>query len=68
MSDGVSERLGELEEAVRRALDVLGRLRAENAQLRREVRRLADERKHALAQVDTILKDLAKLELDRTPE
>ena len=68
MSDGVSERLGELEEAVRRALDVLGRLRAENAQLKREVRRLADEHKHALAQVDAILKDLAKLELDRTAE
>lgn len=68
MSDAVSERLGELEEAVRRALDVLGRLRAENVQLKREVGRLADERKHALAQVDAILKDLVKLELDRRPE
>jgi uncharacterized coiled-coil DUF342 family protein len=64
MSDSVVERLGQLEEAVRRAADALGRFREENAQLKREVRRLADERKQVLSQVDAILKDIAKLDLD----
>jgi chromosome segregation ATPase len=64
MSDSIVERLAQLEEAVRRAADVLGRLREENAQLKREVRRLADERKQVLSQVDAILKDIAKLDLD----
>ena len=65
MDDSVVERLAQLEEAVRRAVEVLGRLREENAQLRREVKRLGEERRQVLSQVDAILKDIAKLELDR---
>jgi hypothetical protein len=57
------ERLGELEEAVRRASDALVRLREENVQLRREVARLGDERKQVVAQIDGILRDIAKLDL-----
>jgi len=66
MADGIVERLTELENAVRCAVEALGRLREENAQLRRDAKRLADERRQVLAQVDAILKDIAKLELDRT--
>ncbi len=66
MADGIVERLTELENAVRRAAEALGRLREENAQLRRDAKRLADERRQVLAQVDAILKDIAKLELDKT--
>jgi cell division protein FtsB len=65
MGDSIVERVAQLEEAVRRAVDVLGRLRDENRELKREVRRLTDERKQVLTQVDSILKDIAKLELDR---
>ena len=65
MGDSIVERVAQLEEAVRRAVDVLGRLRDENRELKREVRRLGDERKQVLTQVDSILKDIAKLELDR---
>jgi cell division protein FtsB len=65
MGDSVVERVAELEEAVRRAVDTLGRLRDENLQLRREVRRLTDERKQVLTQVDSILKDIVKLDLDK---
>ena len=65
MGDGIVERLAQLEEAVRRAAEALGHLREENAQLKREVKRLGEERKQALGQVDGILKDLAKLELDK---
>lgn len=65
MDDSVVERLAQLEDAVRRAADALGRLREENAQLKREVRRLTDEKKQVQAQVDAILKDIAKLELDK---
>ncbi len=64
MGDDIVERLAQLEEAVRRAADALGRLREENAQLRREVKRLGEERRQVISQVDAILKDLAKLELD----
>lgn len=64
MADGVLERLSQLEEAVRRAADALARLRDENAQLKREVKRLGDERRQVLGQVDAILKDIAKLDLD----
>ena len=63
MAEGVLERLGQLEDAVRRASDALLRLREENEQLRREVSRLGDERKHAVSQIDAILKDIAKLDL-----
>ena len=67
MGDSVVDRLAQLEEAVRRAAEALGHLREENAQLKREVKRLGEERKQALGQVDAILKDLAKLDLDKTP-
>lgn len=65
MAEGIVERLAELEAAVRRAVEALGRLREENAQLRREAKRLADERRQVVAQVDSILKDIAKLDLDK---
>jgi predicted nuclease with TOPRIM domain len=68
MSDNVVERLTELEEAVRRAAGAIERLREENVQLRREARRLGDERRQILNQVDVILKDIAKLDLDRPQE
>ena len=68
MGDNIVERLTELEGAVKRAAESLGRLREENAQLRREVRRLGDERRQVLAQVDMILKDIGKLDLDRPQE
>jgi len=64
MAEGVLERLTQLEEAVRRAADALARLRGENAELKREVKRLSDERRQVLSQVDAILKDIAKLDLD----
>ena len=66
MTDAVVERLTELEEAVRRTGDALVRLREENEQLKRELRRLGDERRQVLGQVDAILKDIAKLELGPT--
>jgi phage shock protein A len=67
MGDSVVDRLAQLEEAVRRAAEALGHLREENAQLKREVKRLGEERKQALGQVDGILKDISKLNLE-TPE
>ena len=48
------ERLAQLEEAVRRAAETIARLREENV-------RLVQERRQVVAQVDSILKDLAKL-------
>jgi len=98
MSDNVVERLSELEEAVRRAAEAIGRLREEHgvehavglernfspeaagiighqrnaehhgAVEQREARRLGDERRQILNQVDVILKDIAKLDLDRPQE
>jgi cell division protein FtsB len=66
MTDGVVERLTQLEEAVRRAADAVARLRDENDQLKREIRRLGEERKQMLNQIDAILKDIAKLDLGPT--
>mgnify|MGYP001375875988 CR=1 FL=1 len=66
MTDAVVERLTELDDAVRRAGEALVRLREENEQLKRELRRLGDERKQVLGQVDAILKDIAKLDLGPT--
>ena len=63
MTDGVTDRLGELEIAVRRAGEAIVKLRDENARLRQEVDRLTDERRQSLVQIDAILKDIAKLEL-----
>jgi uncharacterized protein (DUF3084 family) len=59
----VLERLTYVEGAVRRAGEALARLREDNDRLRREVRRLEDERRQVLAQVDAILKDIGKLDL-----
>jgi chromosome segregation ATPase len=64
MSDGVVERLGQLEDAVRRASEALTRLREENERLRRDVARLTDERRQVLGQIDGILEEIAKLEID----
>jgi hypothetical protein len=59
----IGGRLTQLEEAVRRAADTLTRLREDNERLRRDVKRLEDERRQVLGQVDAILKDLGKLDL-----
>jgi chromosome segregation ATPase len=64
MNDGVAERLGELEAAVRRAAEALTRLREDNERLRRDVARLTEERRSIVAHIDGILKDIARLELD----
>ena len=66
MADGVAERLSQLEDAVRRAGEALMRLRDENDRLRRDHRRLEDEKKHVVAQIDAILRDIAKLDLGRS--
>jgi FtsZ-binding cell division protein ZapB len=59
----IGARLTQLEEAVKRAADTLTRLREDNDRLRRDVKRLEDERRQVLGQVDAILKDLGKLDL-----
>lgn len=64
MDESVLERLGQLEAAVRRAAEALERLRGENAELRREVKRLADERRQMVTQIDGILRDIARLGLE----
>ena len=64
MSDGVVERVGQLENAVRRAAETLIRLREENERLKREVARLTDERRQIVGQIDGILQEIAKLEMD----
>jgi phage shock protein A len=65
MADGIAERLSQLEDAVRRTGEVLARLREENDRLRRDHRRLEDEKRHVVAQIDAILRDIAKLDLER---
>ena len=86
MAEGLGDRLTQLEQAVRRAADLLARLKAERATLekrvaeqarelddlraradasaeeRAELARLRQERKEVLAQVDSVLKELEKLE------
>ena len=86
MVEGLGDRLTQLEQAVRRAADLLARLKAERATLekrvaeqarelddlrsragasaeeRAELQRLRQERKEVLAQVDSILKELDRLE------
>ena len=86
MAEGLGDRLAQLEQAVRRAADLITRLKAERATLekrvaeqarelddlrsrvgasaeeRAEVARLRQERKEVLAQVDSILKELDRLE------
>ncbi|HEY7648099.1 MAG TPA: hypothetical protein VID04_03770 [Methylomirabilota bacterium] len=63
MNDDVIERLAQLEEAVRRAADALGRLRDENERLRRDLARFGAERKQVAAQIDAILHDIEKMDL-----
>jgi chromosome segregation ATPase len=69
MAEGLGERLGQLEQAVRRAAELIGRLKAERAALEREGRELRarlhtleGERKDVLAQVEGILRELDRLE------
>lgn len=86
MAEGLGDRLTQLEQAVRRAADLLARLKAERATLdkrvaeqarelddlrsrvgasaeeRAELARLRQERREVLAQVDSILKELDRLE------
>ncbi len=69
--DIVLARLAQLENAVRKAGESLARLREENARLvqenahlKREVARHGDERRQVLAQIDTLLKDIGKLDLE----
>ena len=64
MGDAVLDRLGQLENAVRRAAEALARLREENAGLKRDLARLTDERRQVLSQIDGILEDIAKLEIE----
>jgi hypothetical protein len=64
MADDVTERLGQLEQAVQRAGVALGRLKDENARLKRELAQAGEERKQAVTQIDAILKDIAKLDLE----
>ncbi|PYM20257.1 MAG: hypothetical protein DMD81_02285 [Candidatus Rokuibacteriota bacterium] len=63
MSEELTGRLGQLEEAVRRAGDVITRLRDENQRLKRQVEQFEEQRRQSLSQIDAILKDIAKLEL-----
>ncbi|HXH82356.1 MAG TPA: hypothetical protein VNN07_05435 [Candidatus Tectomicrobia bacterium] len=63
MTDEVTERLAQLEEGVRRAGALIVRLREDNDRLRREVKRLEDERRQVVTQIDAILKDIGKLDL-----
>jgi septal ring factor EnvC (AmiA/AmiB activator) len=76
--DVVVARLAQLENAVRKAAETLARLRddnarltgevkrlgEENAQLKREASKHGDERRQVLAQIDTLLKDIGKLDLE----
>jgi DNA repair ATPase RecN len=73
MTENLTERLAELEQAVRRAADTIAKLKAERDGLharlealegeRTELRALRQERKEVLSQVDSILKELDKLDL-----
>ena len=76
--DVILARLAQLETAVRKAGEALGRqreetarlngevqrLNEENAQLRRETGKLGEERRQVLSQIDTLLKDIGKLDLE----
>jgi septal ring factor EnvC (AmiA/AmiB activator) len=76
--DVLLARLGQLENAIRKAAETQARLRDENArlatdvkrlgddnaQLKREVTRLGDERRQVLGQIDMLLKDIGKLDLE----
>ena len=76
--DVVVARLAQLETAVHKAAETLARLRDDNARLTGELKRLGDEngqlkreagkhgdeRRQVLAQIDTLLKDIGKLDLE----
>jgi predicted nuclease with TOPRIM domain len=62
MGEPLLDRLTQLESGVRRATELIVRLREDNKRLTDETRRLLDERQQAVAQVDGILKELADLE------
>jgi len=73
MSEPLGERLEELEKAVRRAAEAIAMLRKERETLqaklaaadadRAELGRLRQERKEMLGQVNTMLKEMEKLDL-----
>jgi septal ring factor EnvC (AmiA/AmiB activator) len=73
MAENLAERLAELEQAVRRATETIAKVKSERDALqarldalepeRAELRQLRQERKDVLSQVDSILKELDKLEL-----
>jgi phage shock protein A len=63
MADTLLDRLALLEDTVRRAAATLDRLREENETLRREMARMAADRKQTAAQIDAILSDINKLDL-----
>ena len=80
MAEGLTERLEQLEKAVRRAAETITRLRKERDNLqakvaglearlqhvdgeRAELASLRQERKEVLAQVDGILKELDRLDI-----
>jgi hypothetical protein len=62
MSEPLLERLTQLESGVRRAIELIARLREENRRLSDETTRLMDERRQVVSHVDGILKELANLE------
>ena len=73
MAENLAERLTELEKSVKRAVEIIGALKRERDGLearlaamqaeRPELLGLRQERKEVLAQVDSILKELDKLDL-----
>jgi len=73
MTEPLGERLEELEKAVRRAAEAIAMLRKERETLqakiaaadadRAELGRLRQERKEMLGQVNTMLKEMEKLDL-----
>ena len=73
MAENLSERVAELEKSVKRAAEAIALLRKERDALqakvtgleadRGELQALKQERKDVLAQVDSILKELDKLDL-----
>ena len=73
MTEPLGERLEELEKAVRRAAEAIAMLRKERETLqtklaagetdRAELARLRQERKEMLGQVNTMLKEMEKLDL-----
>lgn len=73
MTESLGDRLEDLEKAVRRAAEVIAMLRKERETLqaklaageadRTELARLRQERKEMLGQVNTMLKEMEKLDL-----